>query len=64
MAGMFPTEKVFHLAGLECKNTHDYLGSEFLVSCIKIFHSFKRKVNDNVSGFVLILNEFISEINK
>lgn len=52
------------IPGLECKNTHDYLGSEFLVSCIKIFHSFKRKLNDNVSGFVLILNELISEINK
>ena len=52
------------IPGLECKNTHDYLGGEFLVSCIKIFHSFKSKVNDNVSGFVAILKEFISEKKK
>lgn len=39
------------ILGLECKNTHDYLGGEFLVSCIKVFHSFKSKVNDNVEWF-------------
>lgn len=52
------------IPGLECKNTHDYLGGEFLVSSIKIFHSFNSKVNDNVEWFCFNLNEFISERNK